>query len=311
MIELRQLRYFVAVAEDLHFSRAAERLHIAQPALSMQILALERQLGARLLDRTKRSVSLTAAGALFLAEAQLTLRQAEHTELVGRQAGRGELGRIEVGYTGSVPFSGVMSGTIRRFRQAHPSVDLVLTELSSPDQYTGLTDGWLDVGFIRTDYGHRPANINLISMMKEPYIVVLNQAHELAAHQAIPIAALATEPFIIYSPSGGSSMFSPVNEICEQAGFEPRMAQIVPQVATIVNLAAAGLGVALVPRSLSHLHIDGVAYRPLADVETLSELAFAHRRGEHAPAVMAFIHEARACAAEMQEMAAANPDQEA
>lgn len=298
MIELRQLNYFVAVAEELHFARAAERLHIAQPALSMQIKALEQQLAVRLLERSKRSVALTAAGALFLDEARLTLRQARHAEEVGRQASRAELGRIAVGYSSSVPFTGALSTILRGFRAAHPNVELILSELTAPQQNEGLENGALDFGMFRCGYSARRPGVQITPLQRERYDVVMSNSHPLAAHDCIAVTELAEEPFIAFGAAGSSAMTSPINDICHRAGFAPRIAQTVTQITTIVSLAAAGLGVAIVPHSLSQLHITDAVFRPLA-VEDVSMLVFACRRNEQAPATLALIQEARKYGAKM------------
>jgi len=296
MIELRQLNYFVAVAEELHFARAAERLHIAQPALSMQIKALERQLDVLLLERSKRSVALTAAGALFLDEARLTLRQAEHTEEVGRQASRAEIGRIAIGYGSSVPFTGVLSAILRGFRAAHPAVELSLTELPADQQSDGIEEGRLDFGLFRCGYAAKRSGLLMVPVLRETYDVAMASTHRLAARNCVDVAELAEEPFIAYGAAGASALMWPVAEICRRAGFEPRVAQNVQQITTIVSLAAAGLGVAVVPHSLSQLHIADAVFRPLA-VEDVSMLVFACRRNERAPATLALIQEARRYAA--------------
>ena len=174
-MELRHLRYFVAVAEELHFGRAAERLRIAQSALSTQIQALERHLGVRLLQRSKRSsVALTDAGMLVLEEARRTLRQAERTELVGRRAGRGELGRIEIGYVVSAALAGVLSSTVSSFRRNHPAVDIRVQELATPRQLDELAAGRLDVGILRPRPRY-PVGILAVRLLREPLMIALPQ----------------------------------------------------------------------------------------------------------------------------------------
>jgi len=296
MIELRQLNYFVAVAEELHFARAAERLHIAQPALSMQIKALEQQLDVRLLDRTKRSVMLTAAGALFLEEARATLRQARHAEEVGRQASRAELGRIVLGYSSSTPFTGALSTILRSFRETHAGVELILTEMTAPQQNEGLENGAIDFGIFRCGYSARAPGVIVTPLLRERYDVVMSSGHRLANHDCVPVSELEQEPFIGFGAPGSMSLMSPVNDICHRAGFAPRITQTVSQITTIVSLAAAGLGVAIVPHSLSQLHITDAVFRPLA-VEDISKLVFACRRNEQAPATLALIQEAKRYAA--------------
>lgn len=298
MIELRQLNYFVAVAEELHFARAAERLHIAQPALSVQIKVLEQQLQVRLLDRTKRSVMLTAAGALFLEEARATLRQARHAEEVGRQASRAELGRIAIGYTTSVPFTGTMSPILRAFRATHPFVELILTEQTAPQLYEGLENGALDFGLLRCGYAERRPGVQVTPLLREHWDVVMSNTHPLAQHDTIQVLDLAEEPFIAYAAVEGSALTSPPVEFCRRNGFVPRIAQTATQITTMVSLAAAGLGVSIVPHSLSQLHIADAVFRPLA-VEDVSLVAFINRRSEQAPATLALVKEAKHFAARM------------
>lgn len=293
-MELRHLRYFVAVAEDLSFRGAADRLRIAQPALSQQIQALERILGARLLNRTKRSVALTEAGSLFLEEARITLRQAERARLVGARAGRGELGCIEIGYVGSAASAGILSSNVFSFRQAYPSVDLRLTEMDMDRQLEDLAEGRLDVGFIRPPVPRYPLGVAAETILKEPVIVALRKDHPLTAQTAIPVASLANEPFIT-TPS--EHMMS----VCRQGGFTPRVVQQARQFGTIVSLVGAGLGVALVPGCMRSVQLPDVAYRPLADAREHSELAVAFRRAERAPAAKAFIEQMRGVAKRLKD----------
>ena len=298
MVELRQLNYFVAVAEELHFAHAAERLHIAQPALSMQIKAIEQHLGVRLLDRTKRSVTLTAAGALLLDEARATLRQARHAEEVGRLASRAKLGRIAIGYTSSVPYTGTMSTILRAFRETHPAVELILIELTAPQLYEGLENGALDFALLRCGYAERRPGVQVTPLLREHWDVVLSSSHPLAQRDKIQVTDLAEEPFIAYGAVDGSALISPPVDFCRRAGFVPRVAQTATQITTLVSLAAAGLGVSIVPHSLSQLHIPNAVFRPLA-VEDVSLVAFVSRRSEQAPATLALIQEAKHFAARM------------
>jgi DNA-binding transcriptional LysR family regulator len=293
-LELRQLRYFVALAEELHFGRAAERLHIVQPALSMQIGGLERQLGVRLFDRTKRKVDLTDAGALFLNEVRLTLQQAERAEMVARQAGRGERGRIAVGYGGSVVFSSAMSALLFAFRQAYPEVELQLSEMPTAEQLAALVEGKLDIGFVRPPFAGPATGLSVLTLAREKLVVALHPDNPLAALERIPVRALADEPFISYSTAAGTGLLSHLVAVCRRGGFEPRIAQTVPQIATVVSLVAAGLGVSLVPDSLRQMPAAAVAYRDLADVEEWSELSLAYRRNERSASVRALIRQAQA-----------------
>jgi DNA-binding transcriptional LysR family regulator len=295
-VELRHLRYFVAVAEDLSFRGAADRLRLAQPALTHQIQALERILGARLLNRTKRSVELTEAGSLFLEEARMTLRQAERARLVGARAGRGELGCIEIGYVGSTASAGILSSNVFSFRQSYPSVDLRLTEMDTDRQLEDLAEGRLDVGFIRPPVPQYPLGIVAMTILNEPVIVALRKDHPLAAQSAIPVAALANEPFITTHVKEGIGFYEHMMSVCRKGGFTPRVVQRARQFVTIVSLVGAGLGVALVPGCMRSVQPPDVTYRPLADARDHSELAVAFRRVERAPAAKAFIEQMRGVA---------------
>lgn len=292
-MELRHLRYFVVLAEELHFARAAERLRIAQPGLTQQIQALERELGVRLFHRTKRSVELSDAGVLLLEEARLTLAQAERAELVARRAGRGELGRVEIGYVGSAAYSGVLSATVFAFRQAYPEVDLRLREMDMERQLTELGEGRLDIGFIRPPVRDCPPGVIIATIFTEPVIVALRRDHPLAAREAVAIAALADEPFITTHLQAGVGFYEHTMAVCRQGGFTPRVAQKARQFATIISLVGAGLGVAIVPDSLRRVQLADVVYRPLADASELAELAIAFRRDEPSPAVKAFLQKVR------------------
>ena len=294
-MELRHLRYFVAVAEELHFGRAAERLRIAQSALSTQIQALERHLGVRLLQRSKRSsVALTDAGMLVLEEARRTLRQAERTELVGRRAGRGELGRVEIGYVVSAALAGVLSSTVSNFRRNHPAVDIRVQELATPRQLDELAAGRLDVGILRPRPRY-PLGIVAVRLLREPLMIALPQGHPSAAGgvRSVRAAALAEEEFVAPYFEEESGFQEQIAEIGRHGGFAPRVVHRVRGFVTAASLVAAGVGVAVVPASLRCLQLPGVVYRPLADAAVSADLAAAFRRDERAKAARAFIEQVR------------------
>ena len=277
-LDLRQLRYFVAVAEAQHFGRAAERLNIAQPALSMQVAALERHLNARLFDRTHRRVALTEAGILFLVEARATLRQAEQAERVGRQAGRGETGLVHLGYVGSAPFSPAMTRLLQRLRTDDPGIELQLAQMSAAAQLAGLATGEIDLGLVRSPLEPLHHTLGALALGDEPLVLVLPVEHRLAATR-VGLADLEDEAFINYAPQGDTGLFTLVRTACGAAGFLPRVVQTVPQVTTIVCLVAAGLGIALVPESVGRLALPEVVFRPLADAPRTA-LLLVHRRDE-------------------------------
>ncbi|ARP98005.1 LysR substrate-binding domain-containing protein [Pseudorhodoplanes sinuspersici] len=292
-MELRHLRCLAVLAEELHFSRAAERLGIAQPALTQHIQHLERELGVRLFHRTKRSVQLTVAGRLTLEQALRTLQQAERTELIARQAGRGEKGLIEIGYVGSAAFSGILSRTISAYRKTNPNVDLHLHELGIRQQLDDLQSGHLDIGFLRLPVKQWPVGLTSLTLLSEPIIVAIPAEHRLAKRRAIPIAELAEESFIAMRYMEGVGFHAQVEDICRKNQFVPRITQRAQQFAAIASLVGAGLGVAFVPKSLGTLPIPDIVYRPLANIQEMSNLALVFRKSEPAPAVVSFVEKVR------------------
>src|SRR5262249_12126186 len=278
-MELRHLRYFVAVAEELHFTRAAERLHIAPPSLTEQINNLERELGARLLNRTKRNVGLTDAGGRFLEEARSALRQAEHAALVARLAGRGETGRIEIGYASSAACSGLVTEAVAAFRRTHPLVSLALSPMQAARQLDQLVEGRLDVGFLRAPARY-PAGISAVTIAKQPVVVALPRSHRLARKSTIAATMLAEEPFLAPTFESEIGLFQHTAALGRQGNFVARIVDRIPDLFTTVTLVAAGIGIAIVPQSCSCIKIPGVVYRALSPQTRQVEMAAAFRRGE-------------------------------
>lgn len=279
-MELRHLRYFVAVAEELHFGRAAARLHLSQPPLSQQIQALERELGVTLFHRNRRKVELTAAGALMLPEARAALAQAEKAVLVARRAGRGEVGRLEIGFTGSAPFNPLLPQTVRRFRERWPEVHLTLNEMSTTAQFEALAAGRLDVGFLRPGQPMEMVGMDQRLLTREPLLAVMTAEHRLAAQASVRVADLAEEPFILHPRAIGTGLFDKVMALCAAAGFAPQVAVEAHQMSTVVTLAAVGMGVSIVPEALRRLNTPGVAFRPIDDPGAFMDLIAARRAGE-------------------------------
>jgi DNA-binding transcriptional LysR family regulator len=297
-LELRHLRAFLAVAETLHFTRAAERLGISPPALTEQVQGLEALLGARLFRRTKRFVALTDAGQVFLREARPALAQVERAERIGRLAGRGERGIVGVGFAASAAFSGVLGASVAAWREAQPEVELRLRELESIPQLEALVAGRLDIGFIRPPLA-LPDGIATLPLLREQLWLALPEHHPLCAEAEIRPSALAQEAFI--SPDAETSIGFHYHTVTigQQAGFTPVMAHHGRDLVAVVALVGLGLGVALVPASLRNcVQLPGVAYRPLAGTPLRAELAAAFRRNESAPA-------ARACIRQLRHQAAA------
>ncbi|WPB80519.1 LysR substrate-binding domain-containing protein [Archangium violaceum] len=286
-MELRHLRYFVAVAEELHFARAAKRLSIVQPALSMQIKSLEEELGTRLLERTRRHVELTEAGRLFLEEARRTLEQAERAARIAKRAGQGELGRLGIGYSVNAAYSGVLARTLKAFRQRAPDIELLLHELHPFDQLEALMEGRIQLGFLTAPALPIPPELATVRVGAWPLMVALPSDHPLCARTRVPVDLLVEESFVDYTGSKGEQGLPAMQRI---GGFVPRIRYQSTNIMAVISLVAAGLGVAIVPSSIVSLNIGGnVVYRPLTGVTGLMEMSVAYRRHEKAPAVRAFL----------------------
>jgi DNA-binding transcriptional LysR family regulator len=292
-MELRHLRYFVAVAEELHFTRAAERLRISPPALTEQIQGLERELGVQLLIRNQRTVALTDAGSRFLEEAKATLRQAERAELVVRRAGRGEVGEIEIGYVSSASCTGLLAQAITQYRVTHAMVSINIHKIETSRQLDQLTEGRLDVGFLRPPARY-PVGIRSVIISQQIVLIVLPKDHPLAsATGPIQASMLAGEPFIAPDFEREIGIYQHTAELGHRGGFAPRMVARAPDFFTIVTMVSAGFGIAAVPQSCACIQIPGIVYRPVAAKMRPAELAAAFRRDERAPAVKAFVQQLR------------------
>jgi DNA-binding transcriptional LysR family regulator len=280
-VELRHLRYFVAVAEERHFGRAAERLHIAQPPLSQQIRRFEAELGEPLLYRTTRSVELSPAGEVLLERAREILAAVDSAIDDARRAARGEYGRLAIGFTGSSTYE-MLPSLAAALRHELPGVMLDLRgELLTPAQVAQLIDGTLDLGLLRPPVHERGLTTEVLR--SEPLIVVLPDSHPLAALESVPVERLKDEPFITYPSHFRSVLHDAVEDACAAHGFTPRAAHEVGETATLVSFVAAGLGVSLVPASVRHMTVHGAVYRPLAQDATRVELAAAWRRDDDRP----------------------------
>ncbi|MDV6582475.1 LysR family transcriptional regulator [Pseudomonas aeruginosa] len=288
-MELRHLRYFIAVAEELHFGRAAERLGISQPPLSQQIQALEEEIGARLFERTNRRVELTDAGRLFLDESRQVLAQVDKAVLLARRAHLGELGELKIGFTSSAPFTSTIPSSIHAFRKAYPDVHLDLQEMSSRQVLKALLEESLQVGVIRPLA--LPDAVHWVELFREPLVAVLRADHPLAAgsEDGLAIAALAEEPFVFFPRSYGTGLYDQVIALTRQAGFSPRIAQEASEAMTIIGLVSAGLGVSILPASFCRTRVDGVVYRTLSDPEATTAVWLVRRQNEGSPLALSFI----------------------
>jgi DNA-binding transcriptional LysR family regulator len=257
-IEFRHLRYFLAVAETLHFSKAAAQLGMAQPPLSQQIRSLERMLGYPLFDRTTRGVRLTKVGQYFRERALDTVTKIEDDVEMARRLGRGQEGVLTVGFSGSVMLT-TLPKAIERYRRLHPKVQLQLRELVTAEQTSSLLDGTLDLGFLRD--GEPRDGLAMESILRERFIAVLPARHQLAGKAAIRPADLRNESFVLFARRMGPLAFDRTLACCEAEGFRPNVVQEAPQWPTVVRLVAAGSGISLAPACVANFAMPGVVYK--------------------------------------------------
>lgn len=286
-IDLRRLYYFVVVAEELHFTRAAERLHIAQPPLSYHIQQLEHELDVQLFARTRHQVQLTDAGRTLLSEAYRLFGQVEQMVRMVQRVGHGEIGLLTLGFVPSASNT-ILPTILRIFRERFPEVHLLLKE-QNPDQLVrGLAEQRLDIGFLYLPC--EGSTLETRPMSREPLVVVLPENHPSGKQEEIALSALAEEFFVLpprYAAVPG--LLSHIMEACLRAGFVPKVAQEAWLMQTIIGLVAANIGVALVPASVQHLHRTGVIYRPLQDSPTYVEMGMIWRQGETLPTLQLFL----------------------
>jgi DNA-binding transcriptional LysR family regulator len=273
-MELRHLRYFVALADEGNFTRAAARLGIGQPPLSQQIRDLETEVGAQLFHRVPHGAELTEAGSAFLPEAKEALAAAERAKLSAQRAGRGETGRLALGFTASAAFNVAVTGAIRQFRGLWPTVNLSLTESNSRWLMEKLIHGEIDAAFIRPGL-EDPGEVRLKRLPDEAMLVALPAHHALAEAERIALSALAGEPFILFPRTVGLSLYDDIVKGCREAGFELVVAQEAPQIPSVINLVAADLGVSIVPASIARLAIEGVVFRPIDGPPLVARLGLA------------------------------------
>ncbi len=271
-MELRHLRYFRMVATELHFGRAAEKLHIAQPPLSQQIKQLEIELGFELFTRTKRSVALTPAGEVFLVEVDNILKNLDRAIDIGRKTSRGELGQISIGFVGSATYN-ILPLMLQRFRDGYPHVQIELHELTTDRQLIWLREGKIDIGLIRPPIVDLDVSVEII--FEESLIVALPATHQLASVESVDLSALATAPFILFPRQLAPGLYDPIITICRAAGFSPMVVQECIQIQTIISLVSANMGVSIVPESTQDIQRQGVAYKPILDNTPPVSLALA------------------------------------
>jgi DNA-binding transcriptional LysR family regulator len=285
MVDLRQLRYFQAVAEELHFGRAAMRLSIAQPALSRQVQQLEEELGTPLLRRTQRRVELLPAGALLLERSRAIQQELARTLIDVRRTGTGELGRLALGFIHSSTY-GLLPAIIGRFRKLYPDIELELHELPITAQHAALLRGTIDLGLLRVQAA--PAELEVVPVMPDPFVLAVPAHHPLAARTRVRLKAIAGEPFVMFSKDGAALFHERIQAMFEQAGVLPHIAQHATQIHTVIGLVGAGLGVAIVPASGRNLHPRQVRFVEIADKAEPVHVALAWRRGHETPVIRSF-----------------------
>lgn len=291
MFDFRQLRYFIAVAEELSFTRAAQRLHLSQPPLSQQIQALEHDLGIRLLDRDKRNVMLTEPGKLFLEHARQILAMAEDARIQVAEAAAGYSGHLRLAYTVSVSFHPALPQILIRMGQNAPNVRMWLSEMYTEPQFAAIRLGQLDVGLVRDVPSHeddaRALRLDIID--REPLLLALPSGHRLAGREQLELAEVAGESFVIQPRELAATLYDRLVQLAAKAGFHPVVRQQAQQLNGLLALVAAGIGMALIPASMQVVKLAGVSYVPLADPEAYLLLAVVSRAENPSPVVTQFL----------------------
>jgi DNA-binding transcriptional LysR family regulator len=285
-MEFRHLRYFLALAEEKHYGRAAQRLAITQPPLSLNIQQLEEAVGARLFDRDSKGVRLTAAGAAFREQAQALLARAEEARVLAREIEAGAVGRLRVGFVGSVLFGGLPEW-VTAYREAHPRVDVALVELNSQDQIDALQRDEIDLGFIHTD--RVPDTLNTAALRSDRFLCCLPEGHALARKRQIALRDLQGEAFVLFSRQASPDYHARIVDICSAAGFYPRVRHEVRHWLSVVAVVAQGLGVSLVPEPLKGAGLAGATFKPLAEPAPPSRVFCVWKPAVGSPARQAFI----------------------
>ncbi|AMH43776.1 MULTISPECIES: LysR family transcriptional regulator [Burkholderiaceae] len=293
-MELRHLRYFLAVAQTLNFTKAAEHLHMAQPPLSRQIRELENELGVELFDRRGKRVTLSSAGMVFADRAQRILASADAAVIDSQRAARGEIGRLAVGFFEHIAYT-LLPALIREFQQRFPDVSIELRWFTAAEQFNALARGEVDVAFVRAV----PPDTELRSTMilREPFVVALAKDNPLATKRTISIVDCANMRVINYRKDVAPDYHAIINQLCALGGFSPSPLFEMGQIYASLGLVSSGFGIALVPASVQHVHMDNVVYRPLRERQAVSELQLAWTNPSPPAVLSAFVELAREIAA--------------
>ena len=289
-MDLRHLRYFIAVAEELNFTRAADRLHIAQPPLSQQIRQLEEEVGVTLLHRTKRHVELSEAGQVFLDHARQILRSTEVAAVQARRAQRGEIGRLSVGFFEHMSYT-LLPPIFRAYRERFPDVDVDVRWFPVIGQADALRRGDVDISFMRP--GTDSEDITTEVLVTEPFVIAVPASHPFATEDSLSLRDCAAERFVMYTPHLAPDFHDMILRMCATAGFTPRVALEVGQVYTCLGLVSSGIGLAFVPSSVQRIHLDHVVYKPLRSRSLPVEVMLGWRRTNTSPLIGAFVETAK------------------
>jgi DNA-binding transcriptional LysR family regulator len=288
-MELRHLRYFIAVADELSFSRAAERLQMAQPPLSQQIQSLETELGVRLFDRKSRPLQITQAGQVFLAEARMTIEKLAQAVTTTQLVHQGELGYLTVGFTSSMA-NGILPTIMCVFQQQYPSVKLILCEKNCNVQIQGLRDRDTDIAFVYQDYKSAQASdLEVISLSQETLVVALPEKHQLVNKSEVSITDLANEEFVMPLSHVAFSLAEQIEYLFAQAELKPKVSQQALFMVTILGLVAGGMGISILPASVQNLQRRGVVYRPIREKTTTNQLIAVWRQDDSSPILQQFL----------------------
>jgi DNA-binding transcriptional LysR family regulator len=279
-MDLRQLRYFAVLADELHFRRAAERLHITQAPLSLAIQALERELGSQLFLRTRRRVELTETGEALRADARAILDRVERSRETIRDLAGGKTGHLRIGFTPASSLLPFFPRLISAFHNSHPHVRVVLQEHSSTDQLAALRVHEIDVGIVRNPPRRQASDVSFAKLLTDPLVVAIHRGHRLGHRTRIKVADLRDEAFIFYPRGAGVGIYEQVIALCATRGFAPDIVQEAKESSTLIGLAATGLGVAIVPSGLRHIDVPNILFKPLADPDAITEIHLASRAGE-------------------------------
>ncbi|MDQ1186109.1 LysR family transcriptional regulator [Agrobacterium larrymoorei] len=287
-IDIRRLRYFLVVADEKHFTRAADRIGIRQPPLSMQIRQLEETVGARLFTRHAKGVELTAAGRVFQDTALDIVGRFEDAVTQVRRHAAGQTGRLRLGFAGATYFHPAIPLIIRAYRSAYPDVVLSPEQSNTPALLAGLREGRLDVAFIRPPV-LEDGLLSVRACLDEDMVVALPADHPLCDHDKLPLDAVAGENLILFPRDIGPGLYDSIVSACNEAGVSPKLGQEASQIVSIIPLVAAGFGVSIVPRSVASIRNEGAVYRPIAGKSPRAPIAIATRTDDHAKLVTSFV----------------------